>query len=183
MDDAAPAKETDKAMKQPERAMTNAPRAPADARSGGRSKPFAAARVARRLHGYVGLLIAPSVLFFAATGAVQLFSLHEAHGGYTPPSLLVTLASLHKDQVLSHPRRKPDGPPAPGRSEAKPKHREQEPGLSTWMLKWTFLAVAIGLILSTGLGLWMAFQDRRRVALNAVLLAIGVLVPLLLALS
>ena len=164
--------------------MRNAlPRKRADARTGGRSRPFNAARGARQLHGYIGLLIAPSVLFFAATGAVQLFSLHEAHGGYTPPSVLVTLASLHKDQVLSHPRRKPDGPPAPGRSEAEPKPHEQGPGLSTWMLKWTFLAVAIGLIVSTCLGLWMAFRDRQRVALNAVLLAIGVLVPLLLALS
>jgi uncharacterized iron-regulated membrane protein len=40
----------------------------------------------RRWHSYIGLFIAPSVLFFSLTGAVQLFSLHEAHGKYQPPA-------------------------------------------------------------------------------------------------
>ncbi len=162
--------------------MMNAPHAPADMPPGGKSKAFNPVRVARRLHGYIGMLIAPSVLFFAATGAVQLFSLHEAHRGYTPPAALVTLASLHKDQVLSRRKHTPESPPAPKRREAEPEHNEDEPKLSTWLLKWTFLAVAVGLIVSTGLGLWMGLQDSRRFALNAVLLAVGALVPLLLAL-
>ena len=163
--------------------MTHASFAGPDARPSRPAKPFNAARAARRLHGYVGMLIAPSVLFFAATGAVQLFSLHEAHGGYTPPAALVTLANLHKDQVLSRPGRKRESAPAPKRPGAGPEHREQGPKLSTTLLKWTFLAVALGLVVSTGLGVWMALQDRRRVALNLGLLAIGVLVPLLLALA
>ena len=43
----------------------------------------------RRWHTYLGLFIAPSVLFFSLTGAVQLFSLHEAHGDYTPAPLVI----------------------------------------------------------------------------------------------
>ena len=84
--------------------------------------------------------------------------------------------------MLSRRKHTPESPPAPKRRESEPEHNEDEPKLSTWLLKWTFLAVAVGLIVSTGLGLWMGLQDSRRFALNAVLLAIGALVPLLLAL-
>ncbi len=52
-------------------------------------------------HMYIGILIAPSVLFFALTGALQIFSLHEAHGSYVPPPLLEKLRRMHKDQVFA----------------------------------------------------------------------------------
>ena len=45
----------------------------------------------RQLHMLLGMFIAPSVLYFALTGAVQLFSLHEAHGTYRPPALIEAL--------------------------------------------------------------------------------------------
>ena len=53
----------------------------------------------RLWHSYIGILIAPSVIFFALTGALQIFSLHESHGTYTPPALIEKLSSMHKDQV------------------------------------------------------------------------------------
>lgn len=73
----------------------------------------------RRWHGYIGLFIGPSVLFFALTGAVQLFSLHEAHGSYQPPAIIEKLSSVHKDQVfaLGHHH---DGPPPVESAAAKP---------------------------------------------------------------
>jgi uncharacterized iron-regulated membrane protein len=52
-------------------------------------------------HTYIGLLIAPSVLFFAFTGALQLFSLHEAHGNYEPLPVIEKPAMLHRDQVFA----------------------------------------------------------------------------------
>ena len=55
----------------------------------------------RRWHSYIGLFIAPSVLFFALTGATQLFSLHEEHGNYKPPAIIEKLSSVHKDQVFA----------------------------------------------------------------------------------
>lgn len=57
--------------------------------------------IVRKLHTYVGMFIAPSVIFFALSGALQLFHLHEARGSYHPPPLIEMLGSLHKDQVLS----------------------------------------------------------------------------------
>ena len=55
----------------------------------------------RTWHTYLGILIAPSVLFFALTGALQLFSLHEVHGSYTPLPVIEKLSKVHKDQAFA----------------------------------------------------------------------------------
>jgi hypothetical protein len=52
-------------------------------------------------HSYIGLFTAPNVLFFALTGAAQIFNLHEAHGSYRPPGIVEKLGSVHKDQVFA----------------------------------------------------------------------------------
>src|SRR5437588_10360971 len=58
-------------------------------------------RAARQLHLYLGLFFAPSIIFFAFTGTLQTFSLHEnKHPGDHHPQWIATLASIHKDQVL-----------------------------------------------------------------------------------
>lgn len=147
----------------------------------------------RLWHSYLGVLIAPSVLFFSLTGAVQLFSLHEDHGDYHAPVLLERLASVHKDQVLTgHEHHGPSaGPPpqaaavepggAPSQSGAEP--RDQGPTAPTLLLKWFFLMVALGLATSTGLGLWIAFTRQRRPRLTWALLITGLVIPLLLLVS
>jgi uncharacterized iron-regulated membrane protein len=42
----------------------------------------------RLIHLYIGVFIAPALLFFAFTGALQTFSLHETTRGssYRPPA-------------------------------------------------------------------------------------------------
>ena len=55
----------------------------------------------RQVHGYLSAFVAPSVLFFALTGALQLFGLHEARDGYHPPALIEKLGRLHKDQAFA----------------------------------------------------------------------------------
>jgi hypothetical protein len=138
----------------------------------------------RVLHTYVGLLIAPAVLFFACTGILQLYSLHEAHGAYTPPPLIEKLGSLHKDQVfaLGH-----HGAPPRAASHA-PKPAAPPPGgeahhakLATTLLKAVFAAVAVGLVGSTSAGIWMALLQPGRRRLYLLLLLIGAGVPLVLA--
>src|SRR5215469_13873414 len=66
----------------------------------------------RQWHSYIGVFIAPSVLFFALTGALQLFSLHEARGDYRPPTLIEALGKVHKDQVLQAGGKKKPAPEA-----------------------------------------------------------------------
>src|SRR3984893_4884025 len=62
----------------------------------------------RLTHLYTGVFIAPALLFFAFTGALQTFSLHETTRGsnYKPPAWAVTLGQIHKKQTPVVPVRK-----------------------------------------------------------------------------
>ena len=139
----------------------------------------------RRWHAYIGSFVAPSVLFFTLTGAVQLFSWHEAHGDYRPPVLLERLSSLHKDQVLN---RHEDG--AEGRSAEKPvasepaepsaAHEEKPLPPATFALKLFFFLIAIGVTLSTCFGIWMSLTQTPRKGVIIGLLVAGTSLPLIL---
>jgi hypothetical protein len=143
----------------------------------------------RQLHAYIGLFIAPSVLFFALTGTLQLFSLHEAHDDYQPFALIEKLSSVHKDQVFAFGDHHAE--PAPGSAAQKTaagaagggQEEQEKTELSTVMLKSFFLLVALSLALSTALGLWMGLTQMRRKRIAWVLLAAGTLIPLGLLLS
>ena len=63
------------------------------------------------------MFIAPSVLFFAFTGSLQLFSLHEAHGSYQPPALIAALGTVHKDQRFGEVPKRPEAARAPATAE------------------------------------------------------------------
>ena len=136
----------------------------------------------RRFHSYFGVFIAPSLLFFAFTGALQLFSLHEAHGAYRPPAVIEKLGMLHKDQVFAAKPKRPQPAAAQAPRPVEDRH-EAGPKTSTTLLKWFFLFVASSLILSTGLGLWMAlaFSPGKRL-LWLVFLA-GAALPVAILLS
>jgi hypothetical protein len=137
----------------------------------------------RQLHTYVGAFIAPSVLFFAFTGSLQLFSLHEAHGSYKPPAFVEQFGSIHKDQVLKQPRATGDAQDAHDHAHhaARPHSGPQAPpAWNVVALKWLFLAVAVGLMGSTVAGLWLAFTFSRRKRLVLGLLAAGFVLPFLL---
>jgi hypothetical protein len=159
----------------------------------------------RQLHVYFGMLIAPSVLFFAATGVLQIYSLHEAHPGYTPPPLIEKLGMTHKDQefALGHKGPPPgakrpgdatgpggpqaphlDGPPksaaAPGAPGPGPKRRGPSP--ATAALKAFFALVSAGLFASTLTGVWMALKHNKAKRACWLLLALGVVIPTALTL-
>jgi hypothetical protein len=139
----------------------------------------------RRWHSYIGLFVGPSVLFFALTGAAQLFSLHEAHGTYQPPALLEKLSSVHKDQVFApghhhepaEPKPQSQNPGAGTESPAAPDHDDDKPGLSALALKAFFLLVALSLVLSTALGLWMGITQTRQKRLAWMFVLAGTLIP------
>jgi hypothetical protein len=126
----------------------------------------------RKWHSYIGLFIAPSVLFFSLTGAVQLFNLHEAHGRYQPPAVVEKLSSVHKDQVFAfgdHHK--------PPESQADTGNDDDRTPPSTLMLKWFFLLVALCLVGSTAVGIWMGLTQIRQKRLSWVLLITGTLIP------
>ena len=148
----------------------------------------------RQWHMMIGVFIAPTVLFFAFTGIVQIFSLHEARGGYHPPALIEGLGSVHKDQIFRVKPAKPataahhddhddadhadhDHAAAPGdHAPAKPKLQP----IKVYALKWLFTFVALGLATTTCLGLWMALSYGRNRRTLWVLLAAGIILPVLL---
>ena len=151
----------------------------------------------RTLHAYVGMLIAPTVLFMAVTGFFQIFSLHEDHDGYHAPRVLEVLGSLHKDQKLpgaegGHHDHDHEGPapakagaPAGAHADADDDHGgdKQAPKRqwAIYALKWVFALAAIGLFGSTCVGIWRAWQSKLRRKTNMILLAVGVVLPLVLA--
>ena len=132
----------------------------------------------RRLHLYLGLFFAPCILFFAFTGALQTFGLHESRKdhSYVPPAWIATLARVHKDQRLGDHARKPLVPSDAG----LPREREQSAGQEHLvLLKWFVLFMSLGLIISTALGIYMSFAyNRNRIVLWSLLVS-GILLPLL----
>jgi len=138
----------------------------------------------RTWHFYIGMLIAPSVLFFSITGAWQLFSLHEAHGNYTPPMIMEKLSSVHQDQVFAPGHHHPDAKP-PGASAGPPPPADDDDKMktSTLILKiFFFWIVAGGLIVSTLLGLWIGLTHPLRRRIAWILVAAGTAIPVVLLL-
>jgi hypothetical protein len=152
----------------------------------------------RLLHLYLGVFIAPSLLFFALTGALQTFSLHQTTRGssYKPPSWVVALAEIHKRQTPSLPVKKLPSPEkaaadkaTPDEAATVPQHPKSSPqpaasptpkSHNPLPLKIFFLLVAVGLFLSTLTGLTMSYRFiRNRMLITAVLLA-GIILPVLL---
>jgi hypothetical protein len=133
----------------------------------------------RRLHLYFGVFFAPSILFFAFTGALQTFGLHEGGKGesYTPPAWIVQLARVHKDQRLeNHPRK----PPSRVSSPTPQTHEHPDEDSRIPWLKWFVLTMATGLITTTLMGIYMAFAYHRNRTLLWGLLLTGALLPALL---
>jgi hypothetical protein len=140
----------------------------------------------RQLHFYLGTFLAPSIIFFAFSGALQIFRLQEEHPGssYQPPAWIVALAGIHKDQrVESPPEPRPPSPagetPAPPRPAAAPGGQPPVRKASA-TLKWFFLLTAIGIISTTILGIYMTFKYNRDRRVIWGLLVAGILLPIAL---
>lgn len=158
------------------------------------------------MHGYVGFLTAPMVLFFALSGMIQVLNLHQPHDGYQPPAVVAAIANLHKDQILSRPHRpfppgpgglaprdagdekgrflgRPPPPPPPGLPGFAPPRGGDEaasPKVAVVLLKAFVLLAAASLVVSILIGLWIGLTDRLRRPVHLGLLAIGVVAPLVL---
>jgi len=149
-------------------------------------------RALRSIHLYLGVFTAPMLLFFAVTGGLQVFGLHETTRGstYVPPAWLASAAQLHKKQTLVTPQRrrppaqagdeKPPSQAAPERSAPVEPARSAKQNLLP--MKVFFALVAFGLLVSVLSGLYMAWRFIRRPATFGAVLGAGILVPLLLLL-
>lgn len=114
----------------------------------------------RRIHLYLGCVFAPALIFFAVSGAWQLFSFHVGtkDRSYQPPEAIAAISRVHQYQHLVG----------------------TEPRSGNAPLKYFFLAAAIGLVLTTVLGVVMAFRYSRSPLPVALCLGGGVALPLAL---
>ena len=162
-----------------------------------RSSSHAILKFFRKIHLYLGVFTAPALIFFAFTGAMQSFSLHETTQGssYRPPAWITTLAQLHKKQTTEVPVRKARpvespktgradvGNAAPGQTSTPATKAPEAPApkpKNHLPMKIFFLVVSIGLFLSTLTGVYMAYRYSRSELLITGLLAAGVILPLVL---
>jgi uncharacterized iron-regulated membrane protein len=146
----------------------------------------------RQFHRWSGLFIAPSLLFFALTGALQTFSLHESSPGssYKPATWILTLAQIHKNQtdVLKKPKpvdKAADKPVKSDKPTAAPVAAAPAPApVPKWKmhtpLKMFFVVVALGLFFSTLSGIFMAYRYGGSKLVVTGLLVAGTVLPLVL---
>lgn len=113
----------------------------------------------RRVHLYLGCLFAPALIFFAVTGAWQLYRANDKSkdGSYVPPRAVAVLSAVHKNSHL------------PGKPE-----------LAYTPLRTFMLAAAIGLTVTTVLGVVMAFGVSRSAFAPVLSLVAGIAIPAVL---
>ena len=115
----------------------------------------------RNLHLYLGCIFAPILIFLAVSGIWQTFGWH--HKGNS--SLLARLSSIHTSQML------------------KLKVGSQAPqDFTSAAMRWFVLAAATAFIVTTVVGIVMAFKFSRSRRAAVYCLVAGVLIPLLLIL-
>jgi hypothetical protein len=87
----------------------------------------------RLIHLYIGVFTAPALIFFAFSGALQTFSLHETTRGssYKPPAWAVVLAQIHKKQTPIVPVRKNPQPDSAGEKLAGEKTAPEKSSLES----------------------------------------------------
>jgi hypothetical protein len=114
----------------------------------------------RQIHLWLGVLFSPAILFFAFTGILQTFGWHEAHknSAYMAPAWIAKLAQIHKHQQLA----RASGGPSP------------------LPLKWFVALMGAGLIITSLLGIYMAFKYQRNAWIVWGLIAAGVMLPVIL---
>ena len=131
----------------------------------------------RLAHFYLGVFFAPLVIFFALSGALQVFKLHESYrqvpggqGGW-----IAWFGQFHKEQAWIPPKAAPSRPAPP---PATPKSPEKS--LYVQPMKWLIAAMGVSLMLTTFLGLYIAFNYPRRRKGFAIALGAGIVIPLAL---
>ena len=133
----------------------------------------------RQLHVWLSVFIAPSLLFFALTGALQTFRIPDDKAA---PVVIQKLARLHKDDVFALK------PPRPKRAEtAGQRSKAEKPAAkppekpSVTAMKWFGVAVSIGMATTTLFGLWLALVYSRNRLVIWLLLIAGTATPIVIA--
>src|SRR5471030_2060050 len=115
----------------------------------------------RNVHLYLGCFFAPLLFLFLATGCWQTFGLNRASkevGGYKPPGVIKSLSQVHMDQRWTDNNLRP------------------QPSV---IFRYLIILMSLGLLVTTVLGIMMAFKYTRPLNVWACLF-LGILIPFLL---
>ena len=123
------------------------------------------------------MFFAPTIIFFAFSGVMQVFKLHEAYRA-TPGAQgdwIAWMSQVHKEAALIPPRPAPaKAPQAENRPPSEPRKERSS------AFKWFAALMGISLIGASLAGLWIAFNyPKRRRSFYASLLA-GMVIPIVL---
>jgi uncharacterized iron-regulated membrane protein len=164
-------------------------------------------KTTRSIHLYLGVFTAPALMFFAITGGLQTFSLHETTRGsdYKPPAWLASAAQLHKKQTPVMPVRRarppegsaPAGQPATaptvfanGQADSPAGNKASaiadrpadtaaaKPKRNLLPMKIFFALVSLSLLVSTLTGLYMAWRFSRKPKWIGGIFLAGIAVPI-----
>ncbi|MGN6819144.1 MAG: hypothetical protein ACTHJR_10805 [Sphingomonas sp.] len=136
-------------------------------------------RSLRQWHQYIGVFLAPAILFFSFSGLIQVIGWQDARNP-PPPGWVSAIAGIHKDQALPKPR-----PPAPSPDRKPPAakaggHDDDHDHGGFAPLKIFALLTAIGLFTTTLIGLTIALGTRAMRRKSLIALGLGVVVPIVL---
>jgi hypothetical protein len=109
----------------------------------------------------------------------MVFSLHEDHDSYEPPQWVEVVAQIHKNQKTTVKPKQTKSPEAAPSLERK-KQKKVELKIGQLLLKWFCLIMAIGIIVTTLLGIYMSFKYNKNHRLLWALLSAGLALPAVL---
>jgi hypothetical protein len=112
----------------------------------------------RQLHRFLGVFFAPMLLLYIATGWWQTVTVNRNKGLGFGRSWIERLSTIHIDQYFPWGMR----------------------DYSTYLYKGLVIAMSVGLIITTLLGLVMGFRFGKSKITMILTLAAGILVPILL---
>jgi hypothetical protein len=109
-----------------------------------------------RIHRYLGAFCAPMLIFFAISGSWQVMNFHKTmkDRSYTAPKALAVASDLHMADDLEGPAK--------------------------WAFRGVLWLVAASLVVTSSIGLMMAFRLEPAKGRVGLLVVAGTLLPLLL---
>lgn len=138
-------------------------------------------RSLRQWHHYFGVFLAPAILFFAFSGLIQVIGWQDQRNP-PPPGWVSAIAGIHKHQMVPKPR--PAAPAEPARKPVAPRaggDDDHDHGAFS-PLKIFAMLTAVGLFVTTLIGLTIALGTRAMRRRSLIALALGVVVPVALLL-
>lgn len=113
----------------------------------------------RRIHLYLSVFFAPLLIFYIGTGWYQSVALQRNKLLGEQDSFLTQLTSVHKDLIYPKP--------------------EVVGEYSTKLFKVLVVVMSVSLLVTIGLGIFLAFRTSRRVWPVCLCLVVGLLLPVL----